>query len=127
MDQGNPLLNIDSEHDSISIVSTIYNDEIGVVIMTTGLRELLNEAGILLYPNPAGEMIYLRMADGRAFLNNSHVRIQDLNGKLVMDKVMNSAGAADMEIGLSGIGSGVYILSLSSGDRTYMVRLTVIR
>ena len=75
------------------------------------------EEGLVLSPNPAGSLLHIRFPSEQ---NVTPILIvYDLTGKEVMREMLNSF---DVELKLSGIEKGVYMLRIISGHKLYTSR-----
>jgi parallel beta-helix repeat protein len=85
---------------------------------------LMNEAKIVIYPNPINKYINIRIINQA--LKSDHFRIIDLNGKIVLDKKLdNSINEFQYPINLI---AGIYIIQVvSSAVTVYTQKVIVIR
>jgi hypothetical protein len=65
-----------------------------------------------LYPNPAGEMLYL--SDGERSFMQAEFRINDLAGRLCLTGITEPGGTVAIHTG--GLAPGIYLLQILSGD-----------
>lgn len=84
-------------------------DENGAV---SGLTEKSEENKIEIYPNPASDFINVKCKDQ----NIEHIKIVDINGKLVFETI-SSFHANEVQIPVSQLQSGVYILHVTSRNQ----------
>ncbi|MDH7460345.1 IPT/TIG domain-containing protein [Chitinophagaceae bacterium 26-R-25] len=74
-----------------------------------------NNAGLLLYPNPASTFIKV----SHPFIkNNITIRIIDVNGK-VIKQLSVAKGTKETSIDLKGLSSGTYTLIWNNGEQTF--------
>ncbi len=77
---------------------------------TVGLKSFIRDNDIDLYPNPAGNMAYLKLD-----LNQSQdvtYKITDVNGRIVQQRSISKVAAAYENIDLSAFSNGVYVVSI---------------
>jgi hypothetical protein len=73
------------------------------VINTTGVNEI-SEEELLIFPNPANEMIWVKA-------NTGNISMFDAAGKLVYSSVINSEIT---RVDLNGISSGIYLIEITN-------------
>jgi hypothetical protein len=78
--------------------------------ITTSTPEIEEPNDFSLYPNPANNILYLRM-DGKQSANLQY-QIIDVNGRIIKEGIL-SDGNIESEIGLNSIPSSVYLLRIS--------------
>jgi hypothetical protein len=79
---------------------------------------------ILVYPNPASEYFALDFGDYYAALN---LELYDISGKKVIQWNVPRNGKVEQFSLPSGLQNGVYLLKVSSGERSYSQRLQIQR
>ena len=72
-----------------------------------------------IYPNPAQD--YFNLSLTNTDLSNSKVDIYDLNGKLILSKMSDS----NQRVGVEQLNSGMYIVLVESGSKTFTQKLLV--
>ncbi|MBZ9652301.1 T9SS-dependent M36 family metallopeptidase [Psychroflexus montanilacus] len=72
-----------------------------------------------IYPNPAKESFSLSLTNGN--LANSKVDIYDMNGKLILSRTSDN----DQKVDIQTLNSGMYIVLVESGSKTYSKKLIV--
>lgn len=115
-------------HDEFA--SQYFNDQLYLVYYKKGNEEwgnpisesiLTGENEILslpleLFPNPAQETLTL---SGIEFKPNMKIQILDLQGRLMLEREINEAGATVYDLDVSGLSTGLYLLNLEAqGTRT---------
>lgn len=73
------------------------------------VEEARSDNEMLLYPNPAGQAVTLRMAEGNRF-----VRVYDVTGRVVLEEGTNNA--AQTVLNVAALSNGRYIVEVT-GDR----------
>ena len=82
--------------------------DLSITIGTVGINEVLQESGIIVYPNPTkGE---LKIDNEKLTINNKEYSIYNSTGQLVMQGVLQSNS-----INVKHLANGVYFLKLSVG------------
>lgn len=115
---------------NLSIVVLVIDNSTGQIInaeksslgnlstsSTTALKNTIN-----LYPNPASETVYLSVDKGGEY----KIRIYDLSGKVVLKKDPEILTSNDsMEINISKLSQGTYILSLEGQKQSFNKQLII--
>ncbi len=78
--------------------------------------------GLLLYPNPAADMLHIRRPDFAA----REMLLYDLFGSVVQ-RFNLSEGAGDIQVDVSSVSEGAYVVELRAGDRRHRMPLRIIR
>jgi hypothetical protein len=73
----------------------------------------------VIYPNPVRDQLLITSDTS---LNNSQIRIFDLDGKVVYQQQISNTQSATTKINVSGFGNGVYYLQLITGSNTQTTR-----
>lgn len=76
------------------------------------------DGGLLLYPNPVGDMMTLVLKDKS--IKGTTIRISDITGKVIEHKNHNVDG--NIVLDTSALESGVYVLTLMNGQEIQSVR-----
>lgn len=116
-----------------SYVLSIKNvtDEVGNVMEDqeygftfVGIEETIPDAKVNVYPNPADDVLNLSFVS-----NNSSdlvISITDISGKLLYNELANiSSGSNNLQIDVSGLSKGIYILKLEEGTSSLQYRVVV--
>jgi hypothetical protein len=90
----------------------------------TGIDNVLANTGIMVYPNPASDMFYVKFLT--ALNQPADVRLYAVDGKLVMLKTLG-AGTDLTEMDCTQLASGVYILRTVVMDEEYNFKVVVTR
>ena len=102
-------------------------DEIEVVIDTipivSSLNEVIDISDITLSPNPTNGSISFRASDIN-HQNEVDVRIFDMRGKVILPSRQVNINGSDesITIDVSSLVSGIYIMQVSAGDKSYIGR-----
>jgi len=104
---------------TISGTFTIEEDDMQETILLQNVDAVSMQdlQQIKLYPNPAGDLVYLENAQ------DSYMLIYNLKGQLMMQKEIKDKLVG---VSLKGLQSGVYILKLKN-DKNFMTRKLVIK
>ncbi len=73
------------------------------------------KAGVLLYPNPVTDKIYVDTKDNVAIVR---IQINDASGRVVYDKVMSGRAAFSKEIDVSKLPAGTYLVLIGRTNGT---------
>ena len=92
---------------------------IGPKIQYTGITKILNPNDIGMYPNPSKGLVNITMS--KVDLGTT-VSVTDMIGKEVYKTKVNSM---DMNLNLSGLQTGMYIITISNGKSAYMQKLII--
>lgn len=89
---------------------------------TTGITEPVEKAGLLVYPNPAGDNITLRLNNilpGSNYL----ITIFSNTGEIIRQKVTDvSDSNEEFNISTENLSSGLYLITLSGGSFNYKAK-----
>lgn len=91
------------------------------IFIQTGISALDINPEVLVYPNPATDLLYLEMKNYKAGKNSW--KLFDNQGKLLKNKKISSNSTS---IDLSGLKPGVYILNIS-GNREVVISYKIIK
>ncbi len=78
---------------------------------TAGVESVSSEAGMWLYPNPAGCSVTIKCENG---FQNARIRLQNISGQIV--KEWQSVAGNTMTLEISGVPAGMYFVEVSAGD-----------
>lgn len=79
---------------------------------------------VLVFPNPARTQIFIKTPE--LWNERASVRMYSLEGKLILDETQGNPGSI-MEINISGIDRGLYLLSVEGSNGIYRQKVEVIR
>ncbi len=83
-------------------------------------EEELNSAGMVLFPNPANEDTRILFSNGLG--RHAQVQLYDSFGRLVKDMAV-PASASGVNLDLSDLSSGVFVVRVQDGNRVMQARL----
>jgi len=89
----------------------IYNDK-GVVLPS---ENQVNKSTInpILFPNPASEIVYIKYY---AISTNINIQVLDLEGRLIINKNIETWNKNSISISTKNLSSGVYIVSIKNNN-----------
>ena len=96
-----------------------YLDDISVKAQTSNALLAMPEAHWRIYPNPAGERVYIRrqqVGEGLVF------RLCDLSGKEVL-YAQGQAGKKQFSLQLGALPRGVYLLQIESVEQRFVEKI----
>lgn len=97
---------------------------------SVGISDLAElHAAIDIYPVPASNVLNLSIRPEKE-IHALAVQLLDLNGQIVREEYLGDLHANvrhDKNIGLSGLGSGIYILRVTSADGVYNKQVSIMR
>ena len=82
-----------------------------------------NTSKIELFPNPASDIMHIRIREGAGQIMN--ISINDILGNVVME--IDNAMTEQMRVGISGMPEGLYLLRLQSGNKVLYSKFLVVR
>jgi hypothetical protein len=88
--------------------------------VSTGEIEIISGAGFLIYPNP--NVNGLVNLDLKGLKGISVIRIYDMEGRLVKEHTSGNQSKVSLDLGLE---EGIYILSVSNGNKNIIQKLMV--
>lgn len=83
----------------------------------TGIQDLANENGFLIYPNPTSSKISISFFD---FGNEVKIELIDLTGKILQT---NLTVEEKMEIDISGLNNGMYFVKIKSSQKEVIKKI----
>ncbi|MBK7966122.1 MAG: T9SS type A sorting domain-containing protein [Bacteroidetes bacterium] len=89
-----------------------------VIVTATAISEFINQTGINVYPNPFSDNITIEPNNNETL----RVTVYTIEGKKVMDKVINQTSKLETQT----LSSGAYILSIVT-DKKRIYRTTIIK
>lgn len=84
----------------------------------TSVAEEALELNFDVYPNPTDGIVYIDLEESASADNEVHVL--DLNGKVIFKRALINPATGMMDVDLSHLPSGMYIIRLKSGDKEYL-------
>lgn len=94
---------------------------ITVLPKTTGIESTAHTASIAVYPNPATEVLTVYTGEASAG-SNVQVSITNMHGQNVLSEKVPQ-GTKQKNLDVSGLSSGMYIISLQSPDLVYTQKI----
>ena len=79
--------------------------------------------GFVVYPNPSNGSFNVKFDSSSA--NPVNMEVHDMRGRSVFAKEYANTGSFDQTVSLNNIQSGVYILTVSTGDRKEVKRIVI--
>jgi len=92
-----------------------------VADISTGINEVTGIKGIMVYPNPASQLVTLD-------LNNSGVvviELTDVTGRIIKTMKVDTANGSKVNFDLNGISAGSYHLKMNNGEDRIVKKLTI--
>lgn len=108
---------------AITAQSCASDTSAGLPFTVTGLALEKPLAGLELYPNPAQDHVLLSMTESG--LGNLKLQLHDANGRLVLSRDWLPAMEAQLLLSLRELRSGMYMLTVSSGDKLSRYKLMI--
>lgn len=99
-------------------------DAVGVIWNTTNAIQSISKASenVMVWPNPASDHINIRWPGRRT--SQGKIRILDITDKCIIESAAD-AGSSDINIGLSSINPGIYVLQLQSDEQIITKKLII--
>jgi hypothetical protein len=111
--------------DIVSAGNCISDTSNYIVLLTIGLDELKQEAGILLFPNPARGVLHIRTAG--ITQPWTHFMIINTSGSVVKTFYCpDAADPEDMSLDISGLAPGIYVLMVTGENDLPLRKLFLI-
>lgn len=116
-----PIISVNDIIDTILVAdSTIYPIEsqqnTGIFIPESTITSLF------VYPNPADEMIKVEVSD---FDSEINYQLFDLSGRLIFNRQVNTQNSQEIEINVSQLNEGIYLLRLFDGKRSASQKINI--
>jgi len=96
---------------------TVTSGCISITIL--GESNLADESGILIYPNPVSNVIYIDL-DG---IQEATIKLLSLDGRLMND--FGARGGKNIEVRMDNLQPGVYILEVTKGESIHQQKIIV--
>jgi predicted outer membrane repeat protein len=87
------------------------------------ISEISIEQDFLVYPNPAGDYIYLKSETEIDFIGT--IILTDFSGRILLSRKINISSGELIRQTLNGLPSGFYILNLLSNEHSYAKKLII--
>lgn len=103
--------------DNSGNVSDTVSRYIYVVNSTTSIEEQIAGSGVNIYPNPANNYFILHF-ENETQIQNSSITLTDVKGRQILDiqNPENTSQTNFIEVDISGLRSGVYIVNIVNKD-----------
>jgi hypothetical protein len=95
-------------------------------ITPTGIAPLVQDESILIYPNPASNMVSVQNDDAGQTINRISL-IEMATGKVVLSKAFTSSGHRKYDLNISEISAGSYLLRIQTSDGNMMKHLQIFK
>jgi hypothetical protein len=119
-DRSNPQVDSDSSNNVSATTGIWYNQyQNGVSV-----NEVSYNGKIAAYPNPAKDILNVEIL--YANLDNTKVELVDLTGKVVESALVSDLlGQGAIQLNVSDVENGIYILKLTNGEEVSTTKVTV--
>jgi hypothetical protein len=107
---GNGVCKNDSSIVTVTVLNTC--DWLGIDDMTV--------ESLTVYPNPTSDRIYI---SNTASANDFELILMDVNGRVIYSDAKATIGTQAYEINMVNVENGVYLVKLTKGNSTQMVRV----
>ncbi len=94
----------------------LYIDNLAFTGMVTGIKSIRNKENISVYPNPAGNTIYLDLSGFSAATTD--ILFSDMSGKIVKS-IRDFPSDADFPVNISDLPKGSYILGIRDMNKSF--------
>jgi hypothetical protein len=102
-------------HDSLSAISLSGNGK------KTSIQQLGQNDQIQVYPNPANEILEIRFEQGQ--FSDTEFILYDLSGKIIPVEFKRTGNV--VQIYSKTLANGMYLLSITSGQTTYQIKVII--
>lgn len=96
-----------------------------VTVFATGIEDNAFLSTLSIFPNPAGEFTNIQMSDVPA--SQISLRVIDVEGRLVVDRMLETSGTLNYQLPVNDLEAGVYFLELVVGPHTTKHQLVIMR
>ncbi len=103
--------------------TSLYTDTVSVGVAVSSLGNTHDKSNIFVYPNPFRDNITFRLSDGEKS-EPVFVRIIDLTGRTVYNKLYPEANEEQITIELKKIPRGLYLFSIQTNRHTIVKKIT---
>ncbi|HXB12777.1 MAG TPA: T9SS type A sorting domain-containing protein, partial [Bacteroidia bacterium] len=103
-------------------ISDYGNNRIRKISAPLAINELTQNNAISVYPNPAGEEIYLRV---NGFMNEpANLQVSDITGRTLIQKDISKVyPLVPISLNISELPAGIYFVSLRNSSQSYTSKL----
>lgn len=105
--------------------NNIYIDQIQIKDLTVGLKEINEEVGLFVYPNPSNEIFHINYSSKTE--NKVKLEITDITGRLMLSSNIGTVSAGDQkfEVNTSLLPNGVYLLNIHLNESSSVRKIVV--
>lgn len=98
------------------VVTYMIRPTFGVPNLSVGIQnEKAESANLLVYPNPSTDVFNLLITD-RVAKTNIDLRVIDIQGKTILNKVLIGGNVIQDQIDLTSFGKGIYFIQLNTNE-----------
>lgn len=126
MDAGNTPLVISDSRKEIEILATVGADKITVTDLATGITDGICDV-FKVYPVPAGDHIFLEVHEGTFTGKIISIKLYDLSGKCIFINKKAELSGYPINLDISSLKGGVYMLEVSDSKISRMVKIVKMR
>ena len=108
----------------IESVAAVLDEKLGLV---TSLDQSLSESsGLLAFPNPARNMVTVRIGSDIP-PNNSSLKLINIDGRVIKEIPVyaDPQGKTEIEINIEGISTGLYFLTIENNGEIYQQKIFI--
>jgi ASPIC/UnbV protein/type IX secretion system substrate protein/VCBS repeat protein/Ig-like domain-containing protein len=101
------------------------SDRVPVIaeILPTGISTINGNNALSIFPNPVNDVLNIKLPT--AFAGSLIVKIADLTGRIVSDKLFTNPGSGNVKVSLKDLAKGAYIVKVIAGENEVVQRIVV--
>ncbi len=104
------------------MLDSVDVEQVTVTVLSTGLSELGASGNIIIYPNPADDLVMLKFNEFKDV--SLQISVLDLAGKQVYsNRMLPDSDSYVQELNLTDLPAGTYIISFESQDNQWIQKL----
>jgi hypothetical protein len=122
MDPSNVTLELLAENGSLEILAIAGISFITIELVETGSDNLAYNKDLKIYPVPASDRLVIEIANGELLKGIAKVSIYNLSGNQLVSEYPFIAGERLLELDISNLEDGFYLLRIEDGIHSYEIR-----
>ncbi|MEP7169380.1 MAG: FG-GAP-like repeat-containing protein, partial [Bacteroidota bacterium] len=101
------------------------SDRVGVdaIILPVGISSINGNSGLSIYPNPVNDFLNVKLP--QTFNGSLTIKIADLTGRIVIDKLFNGASEGTLKVNLKDLAKGAYLVKVITEKDEIVQRIVV--
>ena len=98
-----------------------WNDTLSLYVLKIETLEYLNNSGIRIYPNPAGDQVFLEFGNEPG--EEATIEICDLRGLVIQREILRNSCSYTHTVNLAPVREGIYFIRINTDNNTYIQKV----